>query len=521
MGSPFDFTFDVQAAVDVTHTDANEADKVLRGVGNPGDIPGSMGGQSVTGPAPLRDYDNPDNLTLDHNRKMPYHEGSAPTDDERRERQAAAMDWYSWLEAEATRLAGQTIETLEHEHRMDHPESGENASGMEMGLSLPMYLEMLDPREADLGELEVLPEGWGEEDAQEAVGVRASEILAEMLEADASMYASSVQLREQKKKKDERNQRRRERRQQKRDEWEPEDDLDKDAEFGNSLREMGNGRMEPPLSRGQLWDQSYTQDEGGGSTIHMGSQQPSQQELARMVRDQGGRMAPVPGGRYTYLAATNPEAPTIMYDTERDEYFVGQPVRYVQAQRAPWVAVDLDGTILEQSNTDVAQRDPREQQAPLGLPKPGAASVLSELASLGWRISIYTARFGDEQLQDEIIERWAEEISDHLRRHEIPFSDIWVGRKPRADYFIDDKAVAFQGDWDRILEQLAVETIPDRHTEPDPGDVVETLEPEAGYDPVFGAGESDNDWVDMSWGQRHPPEAPTDGNGNTHPVIGH
>ena len=296
----------------------------------------------------------------------------------------------------------------------------------------------------------------------------------------------------------------------------PRDAEEHEAEVGNDLKELDRGRMEAPLSDAGRWDQSYGQApsdyyEGGGSTIRMGNtapnMDPSQDELRQIVDQLGaaGRMVPIPGTPYGYLADTDASNMTIMIDSRTAELFVGVPADYAQVrvgQRQPWVGVDLDGTILEEPPPSDAYGS-SEQQLPFGAPMPGAAEALAELASLGWRISIYTARFGDESLDDETIERWAAEIAHHLDQCEIPYSDIWVGRKPRCDVFVDNKAVAFQGDWADIVQQLTL--ISSERQEPADDGTIQVEEHEAASDPVFGAGESDNDWVDITWGPRHPP----------------
>lgn len=136
-----------------------------------------------------------------------------------------------------------------------------------------------------------------------------------------------------------------------------------------------------------------------------------------------------------------------------------------QVNNAPWVAVDLDNTILEPP--DPSTYNQGDVQPELGAPKPGAVEALTELASLGWRISIYTARFGHEETPDEVVARWAEEIATHLDELGVPFTDIWVGRKPQCDYFVDDKAIKFDGDWPDVLSQLTQERSPARAQEDD------------------------------------------------------
>jgi hypothetical protein len=140
---------------------------------------------------------------------------------------------------------------------------------------------------------------------------------------------------------------------------------------------------------------------------------------------------------------------------EDDNLKLGQ-----RTQRQPWVAVDLDGTILEEpTDEDYAAMDERAQQTgeqlqpAFGAPIEGAQEVLAELMSLGWRVSIYTARFADLTDPDTVA-IYKQQIEEHLHRHGIEFSDIWTGSKPRADYFVDNKNVVFRGDWNQVLVEL-------------------------------------------------------------------
>lgn len=128
-------------------------------------------------------------------------------------------------------------------------------------------------------------------------------------------------------------------------------------------------------------------------------------------------------------------------------------MRVHMGARTPWAAVDLDGTIL---NSPAQFPDDPYEMPEFGEVKPGAREALGELMSLGWRISIYTARFGDESWPEDVLQSNAELLANYLKSVEVPFSDIWLGRKPRCDVFVDDKAVRFEGDWNAILETLAV-----------------------------------------------------------------
>jgi hypothetical protein len=124
------------------------------------------------------------------------------------------------------------------------------------------------------------------------------------------------------------------------------------------------------------------------------------------------------------------------------------------AAAAPWVAVDLDGTILSEEPGMAARGE-------FGEALPGAKEALRELQSLGWRISIYTARFDSLDPIDAAGLR--ERISSELERQGVPFTDVWVGPKPRADWFIDNKALHFDGDWDAMLLALTSEGYSPKH----------------------------------------------------------
>lgn len=115
-------------------------------------------------------------------------------------------------------------------------------------------------------------------------------------------------------------------------------------------------------------------------------------------------------------------------------------------EHQPWVAVDLDGTILADGFSDPNGRPP------LGEPLPGAKESLQALVDAGMRVSIWTARqYFEEDDKDDA--EWQTEIDEHLQYHQIPYTDIYVGKKPPADVFIDDKAVAFKDNWPQVLQE--------------------------------------------------------------------
>lgn len=116
-----------------------------------------------------------------------------------------------------------------------------------------------------------------------------------------------------------------------------------------------------------------------------------------------------------------------------------------------WIAVDLDGTILEPPPDNQYASETGEHV--FGQPIEGAKEALQEMIDNGAVVSIYTARqyFADgEDKENELIEA----VSKVLGDNKIPFTDVYVGKKPPAHHFIDDKGISFNGDWNVVLDAI-------------------------------------------------------------------
>lgn len=112
------------------------------------------------------------------------------------------------------------------------------------------------------------------------------------------------------------------------------------------------------------------------------------------------------------------------------------------------VAVDFDGVI--------AQYDGWKGVYVLGEPIEGAREFVQALRSHGYNILIYTARCNialngyevKNTSEDNYMGRYValrKSVSDYLKKHDIPFDDIFMGQgKPLADAYIDDRAVPCQ-----------------------------------------------------------------------------
>lgn len=108
----------------------------------------------------------------------------------------------------------------------------------------------------------------------------------------------------------------------------------------------------------------------------------------------------------------------------------------------PLVCVDFDGTI--------ARYDGWKGVDVLGDPIPGAKEGLEWLRERGNQICIWTTRGNKDKIQE-----WLEDNQmpfDFI--NDAPVYDHQNPGKPPAKYFIDDRAVRFEGSWLRVRRQI-------------------------------------------------------------------
>lgn len=100
-------------------------------------------------------------------------------------------------------------------------------------------------------------------------------------------------------------------------------------------------------------------------------------------------------------------------------------------EKIKWAGIDFDDTIA--SNSSFPDYIPGE-------PLPGAVDAIKTLSELGYKITIFTAR------------PWFDyaNIEAYCKHYGIPVRRIICG-KPLLRFMIDDKAVAFNGNWDKSV----------------------------------------------------------------------
>lgn len=108
---------------------------------------------------------------------------------------------------------------------------------------------------------------------------------------------------------------------------------------------------------------------------------------------------------------------------------------------APTVVVDLDGTICETKGPE------------LGGPKKGVRDALRKIQEKGYKIvvhSVRTASYWHKRKPGYQLKL----ILIYLDFWKIPYDYVFLGDKPIALYYIDNRAIRFEDNWDEIPELI-------------------------------------------------------------------
>lgn len=110
------------------------------------------------------------------------------------------------------------------------------------------------------------------------------------------------------------------------------------------------------------------------------------------------------------------------------------------------ICLDVDGTICELKY--------REDDYAAVRPLPHAAESIRKLRAAGHYVILATARHMKTCGANVglVVARQGPTLIEWLTRHGIEYDELWFG-KPHADVYVDDKALAFPGNWFALSEE--------------------------------------------------------------------
>lgn len=91
----------------------------------------------------------------------------------------------------------------------------------------------------------------------------------------------------------------------------------------------------------------------------------------------------------------------------------------------------------------------------IGEPTPGVKEAFQKMKDMGYEIQILSCRTNpevtkyqiDRQEQCRVMERY-------LKEYGIPYDVVLSEYKPVAHYYIDDRAIEFNGNWSDVIEKI-------------------------------------------------------------------
>ena len=104
-------------------------------------------------------------------------------------------------------------------------------------------------------------------------------------------------------------------------------------------------------------------------------------------------------------------------------------------EQKPIVCVDLDGVLNA--------FDGWKGAGFFHPPRPGAREFLQLLNQRGYRVVVFTVRWGPH------VEAW-------LAEHDLAeFVDLVTDKKPPAHVYVDDRAICFEGDFQKTMDRIS------------------------------------------------------------------
>lgn len=105
------------------------------------------------------------------------------------------------------------------------------------------------------------------------------------------------------------------------------------------------------------------------------------------------------------------------------------------------ISVDFDNTLVGYDESGAA------------FPLAGAAEAMKTLKEAGCHIVIHTCRIGIA-LEKGSLKEELRLVSLILKDFGICYDEIYLHPKPIADFYIDDRAIQFDGDWKAPIRKI-------------------------------------------------------------------
>ena len=107
------------------------------------------------------------------------------------------------------------------------------------------------------------------------------------------------------------------------------------------------------------------------------------------------------------------------------------------------IVCDFDDTICEWAYPD------------MGSPKQGVKEAFQKMKDMGYEIHICSCRTNHEVTKYHIDRQvQIREMKKYLEDNRIPYDKVLDNDKPTAHVYIDDRAIGYRDDWEKVIEEL-------------------------------------------------------------------
>lgn len=87
-----------------------------------------------------------------------------------------------------------------------------------------------------------------------------------------------------------------------------------------------------------------------------------------------------------------------------------------------------------------------------GKPIKGSKEAIDKLKDMGYEIVIFTTR-ASREINGPETDKLISNLEDYLKENEIHFDDI-TAEKLTAEFYIDDKGIRFENNWNEIMNKI-------------------------------------------------------------------